>query len=533
MKDMKEQGSQLAGLVGIICFLFGLGYFLVANQMHPYVILNIIGGMVLLFLYLFTNLAEVKTFFGERQRTAKFGTHAATYTILVLVGLVLINVIAARRHVRWDLTESRRFSLSEQSRRILKSIKQNVEILGFFKEGETQRVEDLLKMYAFASNHISYRFVDPQKRPDIAERHGITRMGTLLVQSGQAKAEAAEPTEEAVTNAFLKVMQTKPRKVCFLSGHGEHGIFDGSTEQGYQEARLALENENYQVEELNLTSGRGDMPEDCTVLVVGGPKRGVTAGEISTMRNYVKLGGKALFLLDPNANTGLENLVREWGIQVGDDVIIDIRQPSAAEILIARLQGQPIRPQPVLQQTTQDYGSHEIVEKFTGPTIFSLTRSVEPGRAEGFKMTTIVRTQRDSWAETDVKGLFQAGMARKDPNEKQGPISIAVAASGQALSGRSQQAPKKGKEEQAAEDREIRLVVFGDSDFVQNNRDLFLRTVSWLAGRQELISIPPKKARQSKVSFSGNTMSNIFTVSVLVFPQMLLIVGLAIWRMRR
>ena len=83
-------------------------------------------------------------------------------------------------------------------------------------------------------------------------------------------------------------MQSKAKKVVFLSGHGEKSIQD-SEKTGYSLARGLLEKENYQVEEINLLSGKG-LPAETRCLVIPGPK-------------------KPLF---PGRNRGPEKIHRRW-----------------------------------------------------------------------------------------------------------------------------------------------------------------------------------------------------------------------------
>ena len=83
------------------------------------------------------------------------------------------------------------------------------------------------------------------------------------------------------------------------------------------------------------------------------------------------------------------------------------------------------------------------------------------------------------------------------------------------------------------------MVVIGDSDFVNNeyivkgyNVDLFLNAINWLSGEEAIISIRPKSTRGSSVAMTPQLTWHLL-VSVLIIPEILLLLGLAIWWRRR
>jgi ABC-type uncharacterized transport system involved in gliding motility auxiliary subunit len=86
-----------------------------------------------------------------------------------------------------------------------------------------------------------------------------------------------------------------------------------------------------------------------------------------------------------------------------------------------------------------------------------------------------------------------------------------------------------------------RLVVWGDSDFASNtffstqgNGVLFLNSVNWLAGRGELIAIPPKERVPRGAVVHQPVARMMFAFCVVLFPLLLLGGGLAIcWHRRR
>lgn len=85
-----------------------------------------------------------------------------------------------------------------------------------------------------------------------------------------------------------------------------------------------------------------------------------------------------------------------------------------------------------------------------------------------------------------------------------------------------------------------RLIVFGDSDFGNNqliqtsyNRDLFLNTFNYMAGDEAALSIRPKTWTTSTLEIDQMQRTFIYYSSLLVVPQLILMLGLIIWMLRR
>jgi ABC-type uncharacterized transport system involved in gliding motility auxiliary subunit len=262
----------------------------------------------------------------------------------------------------------------------------------------------------------------------------------------------------------------------------------------------------------------GSIPADATVLIVAGASTDFLPQETDLVRGFLAKGGKLLLLIDPPEKGGttqpvsLIALAREWGIKVGDDLVVD---PNGQ--LIGADASVPVgMPVP-----------HAITNNFAKMTAFRVARSVAPieGGADGKIAQTFVQSGDQSWAESDVKALYATGLPEKDlaKGDKNGPISVAAAVS----------APADGAAPAAdaapdAPQPESRLVVFGDSDFASNgdlgfqgNADLFLNTVNWLAQQENLIAIRPKDPEDRRVQLTQAQQARIKWASLLIIPLVL------------
>lgn len=476
---------------------------------------------------------------GEGRRIGKYGTSAVATTLLTLVILGLVGFLGTRYHWRFDWSEAGVHSLADQSRKVLAGLERDVEVLALFPRPEIPRVQELLDRYTYVSDRFHVEYADPTERPDLLERFGIApeelgQGGVVRIALGDDSVVLKEVEEQRITNALVKLTRGAERLVYFLEGHNERPVEGeaGEGKEGFSRAAEALRNENYRVETL-LLAAQGRVPEDAHAVVVAGPTRPLLPEEHAALQRYLERGGRLLVLVDPRAKTDLEEDLRAWGVELGNNIVVD-RQLA--------LFGRATTPFAGGYDET-----HEITSGLRETTLFHVARSVQP-RDDGAAFTELVYTGDSSWAERDLERFFQQGEAELDADDLEGPVSIAVAGTptltAEAEDGDEPDEPAlPGMEETAAEDLEeadARLVVFGDSDFAANefldvyrNRDLFVNSVNWLIGDVEAISIRPARSRASRFQPSSEQFQVIHTLSLLVLPEAIAILGVFTWWTRR
>ncbi len=509
--------SRILGIVGLIAGAFGLGVGLYTSVFTtPYVLVNIIGGGVLLIGSLALNAADIKQFL--LGRSSRAGASALSYVLVVLAILVGVNFIAARNHKRFDLTENKEYSLSTATRNIVEGLERDVVVTGFFLGGSAGPVEDLLAGYRYLNpERFSWKVVDPDKEPALAQRYGVRANGTVVVESGNERKNLTQVNyatfEETLTNALLTVTATGRKAICAVEGHGERSFGDDRTENGYALASEALAGENFEVRPL-LLAADPDVPNDCSIVFIGGPRKPFFDSEIDKLDRFLQRGGKLYVMLDPQYTGGLPDFLERWGIRTGDDLIV--------EKSLRLFEGETLGIQPVINRYSE---AHPITREFHNQVVLTQARSIHAGTApEGYQALEVAFTSENSWAETSVDKLFNTGEVSLDAEDKAGPVPVAAVV--------EPIDPASGKT--------ARLLVYGDSDWANNrffeaffNSDLFLNGANWLAGQDKQISIRPKGPRASFVRLTDDQMATIFNLGVLIFPQLLLTVGVVVaWRRR-
>jgi ABC-type uncharacterized transport system involved in gliding motility auxiliary subunit len=527
---------------------------LIGMQIWPYrkaiFLVMALLGVAAIAVYVALNLSSLKR--SVSRKSFLYSSNLLLVIVLVLAILVLLNFFLSRHNFRLDFTEAKLHSLSDQSIQVLKNLKNDVQIKGFFREGNYSRskLEDLLKNFGYYSKKIKYEFIDPDKNPGLVKAYGITQDGTTILEAGGKENRITTSTEEDLTNALIKATRESKKVIYFLEGHGEHSI-EQTEEVGYSFAKDELEKLGYEAKKLTLALSE-TFPQDCALLVIPGPQKDLLPNELETIQGYIYKGGRVFFMADPEVAPGLVPYLSGLGVKLENDVVVDT---------VSRLFGGDY-----FMPVITDYESHEITRNFRYATFFPYARSVEPvdPKPEGITTSLLGKTSPNSWSE---RQLDQKQVTFDKEKDKQGPIPLAVVATIQVKpeqkKAETQEAaaekaePQKLAEQKKAEEKkdedkkpeeapvpepkkEGRLAVFGDSDFASNryyglsgNGNFFLNAVNWLTEESDLISIQPKTSSPRTVQFTPSQGRLIFFVSVVILPLAILILGIFVWLKRR
>lgn len=504
-----RRSQSLLGIVGLLLLFFGAVSVVFTGRIEGYALIHIGIGLILLVLFLIASFKDLGKLLSARS--TRYGSNMVVYTALFVTLLVGINWLGVRYNKRYDASEAGVFGLSPQAQSVLGSVQKDVEMQAFLEGGHNPEIESLLESFSYASPRVKTTLVDPDKQPELTEKYGVRAYGTVRVAYGEQSTTVAQPSEESLTNAIIKVSKQTTQNVCFVDGEGEPDIDDQQSARGFASAKEALDHENYNTRKLILIQ-EGKVPDDCNILVVAAPQRPLLQSEIEAISSFLKKGGKAIFMLPPREGSELSPLLAQYGVKLGNDAVVDQ--------VVRLFQG----PQLGLNPIVTSYGAHPITKDIKERTVFPLTRSVNPGDAKpGLTVVSLAKTSTSSWAETDLTTLFDSQSAVLEESDTKGPVSIAVAVSADL-------------KQLGLGEGEARLVVYGTAGFADNknlntlyNRDLFLNSVGWLSSQEELLSIRPRTVRASRVQFSEDQATAIFYLSVLIIPELLMIAGLFVW----
>ena len=484
----------------------------------------VVLGILSLGIYIFLNLSQLKK--GLKRKSFIYSSNLLLLVTLVLGILVMVNYFLARQHHRFDFTQSKLHSLSDQSVTVLKALKDEIQVKCFFREGNFNRakMESLMDIYSYHSPRFKFEFIDPDKNPGLVKAYEITQDGTSVLEIGDKDSRITTVTEEDITNAIIQVTRTTKKIIYFLEGHGEQSI-ENAEDRGYSLAKDELGKLGYDIKKLSLALA-DNFPADLSCLVIPGPEKDLLPNELETIRAYLNTGGRVLFLIDPQTAPGMTSFLQEFGIVLADDIVIDT---------VSRLMGGDY-----FMPVVNEYESHKITDKFRYATFFPYARSVETAEdpPEGMNPAVFAKSSGNSWSE---RQLTEQEVTFNPDLDKGGPVSLAAVVT---LSSKSDEETGNEDIETVPEEKdkpaEGRMAVYGDSDFISNsyynlsgNGNLFLNTINWLTEEEDLISIQPKTQSPRTIQLTPSQGRLLFFVCVLILPLAVLVTGLSVWISRR
>jgi ABC-type uncharacterized transport system involved in gliding motility auxiliary subunit len=452
-----------------------------------------------------------------KARQTKYGAYAAVYILVVIAIVVVANVLANRYNKSYDGTSNKRYSLSDQTKKIVTGLKQDVTITYFNQSTRFQDGKDLLDEYANLSPRVRIAYVDPDKNPQLARAAGIREFGTALVQIGDKKETAKSITEEGLTGAFIRDLKGTTRTVCFVTGSGEHQI-DDTERDGFSHFKDLLSRDEYQSKSIDLLQ-KAEAPADCTALVVAGPTHDYQQPEVDAIKSYVEGGGRAFFMLDPpiqfgtspvGENDALTSLLQSWGVTLNKDMILDLNP-------VGQLAG--LGPQVALVTT---YSTQPIVAQMRGSAVgFPLSRSMDIKNTD---KTSVEKLFDSSSSSLATGNLNSPEVSVADPRNRKGPLTIAAA----------------GTYNTGKPNSQGRFVVGGSSSWAANrflgfngNSDLALNAVNWLSSDEDLISIRPKQQEDRRITMTRAQLNLVRATSQFVLPLIVIMTGTLVWWKRR
>ncbi len=445
-----------------------------------------------------------------RSRQARHSSGASLLVAASVAAAIALNVVAAQNDHRWDLTSTNRHALSAATLSVIERIEQPIQVDGFFSSGSTEETafNDLIDRVLHETNQIQVAIHDPVRDPAIADNFAVDNsLGTVVLKmAGRTQRIDAEASEEALSNALIRLMSGGEHTICSTEGHGEIDPDDDLNPASFSAAVTILERQNYTVRPLNLAR-TGRVSEECSLLLIADPRTNFASAELEALDEHVLGGGQTLVLLDPGHSPNLATALANYGVDVGENLVLE-RHPQY------QLMG---GDESYLVVTEAQMTDHPITEPITGMILLRVARTVQALQPpmDDFDVGELFVTSDHAYAETRLDGTSPPKRDAEDPAGQLGLAAVSVHSSGG------------------------RTVVFGDSDFTSNelldqasNFELLPNTVAWLVNDAQHISIRPSGLGGG---FTMNAMQGIllWIASVVVVPGLALIGAAVTWMRRR
>jgi ABC-type uncharacterized transport system involved in gliding motility auxiliary subunit len=429
------------------------------------------------------------------------------FVVLLVALAALIAFFAREYRAEYDLTQSSRNTLSQQTRDALTKLGGPVKVTVYAtRQADVRKpVQEFFAPYQRAKADFTVTLVDPREEPKLAQAAGIRADGESVIEFSQKSEHLTEYSEQALVNALMRLARSGERLAMALEGHGERRI-NGVANHDLGEFGKQLAAKGFKTNGLNLAIAQ-EVPANASLLLIANPQVDLQPAEVQKIRQYVQKGGNLLWLIDTEPLRGLQPVAELLGLTLGPGTVVD---PDAARVNAA----------PTIA-VSASYGRHPITDNFRLNTIFPFARQIgvnEKGGGE-WKVARLVDVAPRGWVEM---GKLDGPIAFDKARDVPGPITIAVAL------------------ERTVGDRAQRVVVVGNGHFLSNqflgnggNLELGVNMVNWLSGDDALITIQPRPARDSSLEL-GRGSQYVMLFGFLVFlPLAFVSTGILVWWRRR
>ncbi len=424
-----------------------------------------------------------------------------------------------------DLTANKRHSLSSSSIELLQLLNNPVMVHAYTTDEVTQKaITEIIARYQQIKPDFDLLLLNPDIDLAQAQQDGIVMNKPFaFVIYYNDKAEHIDSlSEQAISNALLRLNRREDQQVIFLSGHGEREI-KATDSRAYASLFSQLSDMGFQLQQINLLQQA--LPDNTKLIVIAAPAHAYHEGELDIINKFISRGGNLLWLSDPvsdagqNNYFGLDKLASSLGLQFHNGVIID-NNPDLRKTL--NIQHPAIIP-------VTGYSPHIINNTIRYNTLFPMAHGISPlsntQSINHWQAVSLFTSSAKSWTETG--GISSEMTFNSNDGDVAGPITIAVALTRKAPAEQNQQSQQ-------------RIVVIGDSDFLSDayigagaNLNLGLNIFNWLIGDDDFISIESRTSPDTRLELSDSELAIIGFGFFLIMPLLLLIAGFRIWHLRQ
>jgi hypothetical protein len=488
-----------------------------------------------------------------------------------VVVAVLINVLAARHYSRADWTSGKLYTLTKPTLETLHQLDEPVQIWILLGGGDPmeQSLRHLIASYQAETHQLDVHYIDPDKDAlaleDVRKRFRVEAApapdGRLvadaivivakrerhwfltprdMVEVAPGEDVRAKPREEqAITSAIRRVVAGDKTKLCFMGGHGERSIDDGSAE-GLGLLRDVLDKDNYESTTVDTTPQNAYEPfKGCDVVLVAAPRPqaahqlgALSDAEQTRLKAYLLSGGNMLLAIGAEAREaapGYSKVLEPFGVGLEDLLVIEgdptLAFPNArGDTFVALPKASPITAGLVPTDEMRD------VPKVVVDVARPLRRVTS-----GATVTDLIGTSDHAFAVNEERAGEIARAASLDIPDKRGsdrggPFVLAMASEGMKPRPDASHGP--------------RVVVIGSSyAFSSSNfraplpwhgtAFLMGNAIAWLSAKPALLDVPDKPSVGAGLRLSTDGEGEVRRYVVFYMPITAMVLGVLVAVRRR
>lgn len=479
----------------------------------------------------------------NREFKTKYKAFFIAAGVIIIALAVVINVVAGLLeegfNLKADLTETRYYTLSDESINVMDNLDTDIQIFTLFKTGDEDMViTEVLNKYSSYSPNVELTNVDPTKQPGFTSpfdpnKKGINSGSVIITDAEKSRYKVLSffdlyqvqytkqgdfyitglKAEQSVSSAINYIQTGVIPRIMFLSGHGEATTISAYantlTSSGYEIAQYAIFEHDEPLDPINDT------------LMIISPKQDLTDDEYEVIEDFLAKGGNAMFFMDsvvynaaknemhllPDPLENFNSLLMLYDVRVNKDLVV-------GETASAMYQ----KETNLLPNVFQHKITAPMIQANRSPIISDASSITIPEKpSDVINTVPLLFTVNETYAKDVDNNLTSLSKVETD---KQGPFVLA------ALS-------EKG---------DSSIIVFSTSAIVANdteynllgNRDLLTSSVAYLNQREESIAITPKSMAGNVLQLQSESQRFILIVLVIgIIPLAILAIGFVVRSKRK
>lgn len=465
------------------------------------------------------------------KKQFKNGNYSFALIAIVLVIVILVNLLVAQiptKYRKIDATATDIFVLSDTTKEILHNLDKDVTIYTIAQIGnENMYVENFVELYMKESSHIKHETVDPILNPQFIEDYGENlSQGSLMVECGTAhdgielndmfietEDSATAKTsitgidcEGLITSAIVRLTGDSTPKLYEVSGHEETDL---TKKQGSYITRQNIDVLSFDFSKENT------IPEDADMLLFNMPMKDLTDAQKEQVLQFMDDGKSVMVIMDTsrvkiaNRLTNFDEVMAKAGVGVEYKTVLE----GDTDYWL---------------QKNSPYFSKVQLQKHS-----ATNTCIEEERIIGVAMPdNIILTDEDN-TDLKIEPLAQSSSTAymkeqgsstmsQLAGDKTGTFTYGMAITNTATNGRMLLYTSRSFVESTS-----------NTTLDENNMQLFVSSVRWLAGQTEDVMIPIKSLYPANLVVSQKQVAVYTVIVVVVFPALVLGYGLVIWNRRR
>jgi ABC-2 type transport system permease protein len=461
------------------------------------------------------------------------GAYSSASIVIAIALTIIVNLIAGKlpsKYTGIDVTSNQLYSITDQTKQIVKSLDTDVNIYVLVSEDNADSVlKQTLDRYSDLSDKIHVEYINPMTNPKFASSYtsDSISMNSVIVETDKrykvinysdmyeveysysGYSYSSEVTgydgEGQITSAISYCTSDDMPKIYVVQGHSELSLDSGFT--------TAIEKENIDYETISLMD-YDEIPEDAQCIIIHAPETDFSKDDADKVINYLNNGGKAIITTEytgedlPNFNS----IIAEFGMTIEEGCIIDTNQGNYYQ--------SPIYLLPNVEYASETSG-------LTGSYTHLMTAYAEAITLPDYDVENIEYTQLLTTSSQSIlkKITGQSLSMEVEEGDVEGSFTIGVKA-----------------EKTIDDDNSAVIYLFSgarlftdsfDSYVSGNNKQLFSNIMGTIADHEVSVSIPVKSYELEWLTTSQLDASIFRTIFMILVPVVLIVVGIVIWVRRR